>query len=52
MANKTELETVEERLALAESLLSRAYSVLDDVHCSETKVARQISEYLYGEDDE
>jgi len=41
-----------ERLIEAESLLSAAHSMLDNVHCYNTELYKEISDFLYGEDEE
>ena len=46
-----EVERLQQRLSTAESLLSEAHDVLDDVHCYETGVYVDISKYLYGEEE-
>lgn len=44
--------SVEEELAYTKSLLARASSLLDDVHCGDTKTAKDIDQYLYNEEEE
>lgn len=43
--------SIEEELAHTKSLLARASSLLDDVHCGDTKTAKDIEQYLYSEDE-
>jgi len=45
-----EVERLRQQLEKAEGLLGWAHDVLDDVHCYETEVYQEISEY-FGEDD-
>lgn len=42
------VEQLYERLAKCESLLGWAHDVLDDVHCYDTEVYAEISEYFDG----
>lgn len=44
------VEKLYERLAKCESLLGWAHDVLDDVHCYDTDVYAEISEYFDGDD--
>ncbi|MGY3188744.1 hypothetical protein [Lysinibacillus sp. TE18511] len=46
----TEVERLRQQLEKVEGLLGWAHEVLDDVHCYETEVYQEISEY-FGEDD-
>ena len=43
--------SVEEELAYVKSLLTQASSLLDSVHCGDTKIAKKIDEYLYSDDE-
>ncbi|WP_427110869.1 hypothetical protein [Lysinibacillus xylanilyticus] len=45
-----EVERLQQQLEKANGLLGWAHDVLDDVHCYETDVYEEISEY-FGEDD-
>lgn len=45
-----EVERLQQQLEKANGLLGWAHDVLDDVHCYETEVYQEISEY-FGEDD-
>lgn len=45
-----EVERLQQQLEKANGLLGWAHDVLDDVHCYETDVYQEISEY-FGEDD-
>lgn len=45
------LEVTSDKLAEARNLLSRAYSLLDDVHCGDTKTSIDIGKYLYGDEE-
>ena len=47
-----EIERLIEELSEAESLLSEAHDVMDDVHLSDTELFREISKYFNGEEDE
>lgn len=45
------IESLTERLNEAESLLSEAHDLLDDVHCYETETYEAISKYFNGDDE-
>lgn len=43
---------LESETAKARSLLVGVSSVLDNLHCGDTKVCREIDDYLYGSDED
>jgi hypothetical protein len=45
------LKEKSENLSYATDLLSSAHDLLDDVHCYETGVYKDISKFIYGEDE-
>lgn len=45
-------EQIKDRLERAEELLSEARSLLDNVHCYNTEIYREIGIFLYGEEEE
>lgn len=47
-----EVERLQQRLSLAEDLLSEAHDLLDDVHCYETETYEAITQYFDGGDNE
>lgn len=47
-----EIEELREKLSEAESLLSEAQDVLDNVHCYDTDIYHAITRYFDGDDSE
>lgn len=46
-----ELERVKGRLSEADNLISEAHDLLDDIHGYDTETYRDMSKYLYGEEE-
>lgn len=46
-----EVSDIANMLSRAESLLSEAHDLMDNVHCYDTDIYHEISKYFYGEDE-